>query len=226
MTHASPTTLYESLVALGTSPALVWYGEDGRTELSGKVFANHVAKIANYLEQECDLFPGNRIVLDLPPHWKALTWALGGLVAGGFVVVGREKVDDGEPGTIIVTNEPAAVSADDPGDLVVALNLDSFGFAWEGDLPDGVADGTADVMGQADALLVEGVDGDSNYSFWAHVLHDVPTTDRVVVKDATLSQAIALTYLAFEREISVVFVADGRDAAEVAAAEKGTVLEL
>ena len=49
MTHAAPTEIYESLVASGTSPALVWYDDDGRVELSGKVFANHVAKIANYL---------------------------------------------------------------------------------------------------------------------------------------------------------------------------------
>ncbi|NLW14324.1 MAG: hypothetical protein GX037_07300 [Trueperella sp.] len=229
MTHATPTEIYESLVAAGTSPALVWYDDEGRVELSGKVFANHVAKIANFLEQDCDLLPGRRIVLDLPLHWKTLAWALGGLVAGGFVVVGRKKVNDHEPGTIIVTATPDEVSADDPEDLVVALNLDSFGFAWDGDLPDGVADGSAEVIGQADVLLVEGLDADSNASFWANVLPDVPEVDRAVVANPTLAQAIALAYILFERGSSVVFVADGREGeaiVPVAEAEMGSVLEV
>lgn len=229
MTHATPTEIYESLVAAGTSPALVWYDDEGRVELSGKVFANHVAKIANFLEQDCDLLPGRRIVLDLPLHWKTLAWALGGLVAGGFVVVGRKKVNDHEPGTIIVTATPDEVSADDPEDLVVALNLDSFGFAWDGDLPDGVADGSAEVIGQADVLLVEGLDADSNASFWANVLPDVPEVDRAVVANPTLAQAIALAYILFERGSSVVLVADGREGeaiVPVAEAEMGSVLEV
>lgn len=209
MTHVAPTEIYKSLVASGTSPALVWYDDDGRVELSGKVFANHVAKIANYLEQECDLMPGSRIVLDLPVHWKSLAWALGGLVAGGFVVVGREKIHDHEPGTIVVTATPHEVSADDPDDLVIALNLDSFGFAWEGDLPDGVADGAADVMGQADVLLVDGLDADSNASFWAKVLPELPEVERAVVAEPSLAQAIAVAYCLFERGSSVVFVARG-----------------
>lgn len=226
MTHATPTEIYESLVAAGTSPALVWYDDEGRVELSGKVFANHVAKIANFLEQECDFMPGSRIVLDLPAHWKSIAWALGGLVAGGFVVVGREKIDDGEPGTIIVTNTPEEVSADDPDDVVVALNLDSFAFAWEGELPDGVADGAAEVIGQADVLLAEDLDGDSNASFWANVLPDVPELDRAVVTSPPLPQSIALAYTLFERGSSVVFVAAGRDATEVAQAELGVVVEV
>ncbi len=229
MTHATPTEIYESLIATGTSPALVWYDETGRVELSGKVFANHIAKIANFLDQECDLLPGRRIVLDLPLHWKSIAWALGGLVAGGFVVVGRKKVNDHEPGTIIVTATPDEVSADDPEDLVVALNLDSFGFAWDGDLPDGVADGSAEVIGQADVLLVEGLDADSNASFWANVLPEVPEVDRAVVANPTLAQAIALAYILFERGSSVVLVADGREGeaiVPVAEAEMGSVLEV
>lgn len=226
----TPTGIYESLVDTGTSPAIVWHEPDGRVELSGKVFANHIAKIANYLEQECDLMPGSRVVLDLPTHWKSIAWALGGLMAGGFVVIGREKIHDCEPGTIIVTDTPDEVSADDADDLIVALNLDSFGFAWDGELPDGVADGAAEVIGQADVLLVEGLDEDSNASFWANVLGEVPEIERAVVAEPALAEAVALAYLQLGRAKSAVFIATGnadeQKIEQIAKAELGTVLNL
>lgn len=232
MSAPEPTDIYDALIAAGTSPAFIWYDADGRIELSGKVFANHVAKVANYLELECDLMPGSRVVLDLPPHWKSVAWALGGLMAGGFVVVGRDKVNDGEPGTVIVTATPEEVQAEDPDDLVVALNLDSFGFAWDGDLPDGVADGSAEVIAQADVLLTYGLDADSNASFWANVLNGVPEMggdpklERLVVARPSLTEMIAVAYSAFARGASVVFVGDERDSAAIADTEKGTVLKL
>lgn len=45
-------SVYRSLVARGAAPALTWYGGDGRIELSGRVAANHLAKICGYLLDE------------------------------------------------------------------------------------------------------------------------------------------------------------------------------
>ena len=78
-------SVYRSLVARGAAPALTWYGGDGRIELSGRVAANHLAKICGYLLDEIWLTPGQALHLDLPAHWKQVLWGLGGLLAGATV---------------------------------------------------------------------------------------------------------------------------------------------
>src|SRR5699024_7548407 len=83
--------LLSALESTGPRPALAWYGEAARIELSGHVVANWVIKAIGHLHDEIALDPDDEVVVDLPPHWKRLTlavacWALGARVT----VLGRE----------------------------------------------------------------------------------------------------------------------------------------
>ena len=58
-----------------------------RIELSARVLANWVAKAANLLQDDLDVGPARSCVLDLPPHWRTLYWALAVWSVGGCVEV-------------------------------------------------------------------------------------------------------------------------------------------
>ncbi|OFS72577.1 hypothetical protein HMPREF3167_07720 [Trueperella sp. HMSC08B05] len=230
-------SLYASLATRGTSPALTWYDSDGRLELSGKVLANHVAKIANYLRDEFGLQPGEHVALDLPLHWKTLAWALGALVAGLEVhdavaqvpaagATGNHAGAAGEAGPagpasdlasdLVVTNHPErwAESAAE----VVALNLDSFAFAWNGDLPAGVADGLADVMGQPDALVLAEETDNAERARGGKVIERAS----VLVKP-TVAEATRALLAASAGGAAIVVVGEG-DPARIVAAERAQIL--
>lgn len=199
----SPDSLYQQLQKIGTSPALTVYGED-RIELSGKVLANHIAKIANFLVDEVELEPGDRVVLDLPLHWKTFAWALAALVAGGNVVVGREKIADAEPGTVVVTSRPHGIELDS-GDTVVALPLGSLALSWAGELDPGVYDGAADVMSFPDSLLFSGLGDESNASFYANAVPHVPQ-GRIGLVSPSVIEAISVGYSTLSSGNSLVIV--------------------
>lgn len=61
---------------LGSPPFLTWYGDE-RVELSYATFGNWVAKTANLLTQAYQVAPGERVGVELPPHWQAVTAAFG-----------------------------------------------------------------------------------------------------------------------------------------------------
>jgi uncharacterized protein (TIGR03089 family) len=65
-----------------------------RVELSARVLANWVAKAANLLQDDLDLGPGTLVVLDLPPHWRTLYWALAVWSVGGCVEVPQRRTGD------------------------------------------------------------------------------------------------------------------------------------
>jgi len=177
-------SVYRSLVARGAAPALTWYGGDGRIELSGRVAANHLAKICGYLLDEIWLTPGQALHLDLPAHWKQVLWGLGGLLAGatvtcrgdaapsasGYATEGagcasgidaRRGSADGDsaggqaPACVLVTDGPDSRAAQAAQD-VLALDLGPLAMAWSGPaLPAGVHDAAAEVMGSPDDLADE-----------------------------------------------------------------------
>lgn len=62
MAIPAPTFL-SVLLSRGTSPALVWYGDQERIELSGKVVAMHLAKITQYLLDDLGLIRRARLFL-------------------------------------------------------------------------------------------------------------------------------------------------------------------
>ncbi|MDR6939262.1 hypothetical protein J2S36_000805 [Arcanobacterium hippocoleae] len=190
----------------GTAPALTWYGMQGgieRIELSGKVCANHLAKIANYLAMECDLGPDTCIGIDLPPHWKSSLWAMGALLIGAqvrfwptrisartaeaFAADGSAAVDPQDflqSVDVLLTDRPEfwlselspQILTDFAGEII-ALNLHSLAFSWNGELPSGVLDGQAEVLGQADVMLAVECCNDANamqFILPVAQLHDLP----------------------------------------------------
>jgi uncharacterized protein (TIGR03089 family) len=77
--------------AVTTDPAqpLITYYDDAtgeRTELSGATLDNWVAKTANLLVDGAGLGPGDRALVDLPPHWQTAAVLLGCWSAGLDVI--------------------------------------------------------------------------------------------------------------------------------------------
>ena len=100
--------LLRGLVADPGRPRVTWYGPGGeRVELSGKTLLNWVSKTANLLVAELDAEPGTTVGLDLPAHWRTVSWVLATWAAGAHAVVAPEQ-----PGLdVLVTTEPGAGAA-------------------------------------------------------------------------------------------------------------------
>jgi hypothetical protein len=123
-----------------------------RIELSARVLANWVAKAANLLQDDLDVGPGSVVVLDLPPHWRTLYWALAVWSVGGCVELpshrttdalrrrdavpshapahpGAARAGDAEPsrpsgdGKVLVTDDPTAAGDADRAVLVTLAAL-------------------------------------------------------------------------------------------------------
>lgn len=171
--------IYRALIKRGTAPALTLYGPSAgapRLELSGNVVANHSAKAANFLSDEIMLDPGQELKLDLPAHWRLLTWALGGLLSGAHL---------SPDGDVVITNDPDA-----EGDDVVAVSLGALDLSWPGDLPPMVIDGNAELLGQADLLIDESNGAESNA---ADLLERVEAEgDRLLLVDPSPDKLIAV----------------------------------
>jgi uncharacterized protein (TIGR03089 family) len=155
--------LLDSLEALGPRPALVWYGEVGRVELSGHVLANWVIKAVGHLEAEIALEQGDSVLLDLPPHWKRLVLALAswGLGAEVTVPAAGEQEDEQQGGRAEARQAPRVVATDRPdspasaqADEVLALSALSLSLRFEGDLPPLVHDWAQEVRAHSDVLSV------------------------------------------------------------------------
>ncbi|MDO4888436.1 MAG: TIGR03089 family protein [Actinomycetaceae bacterium] len=218
--------VYRDLAGMGSRPALTWYGRDGRIELSGRVAANHMAKIAGYLLDEVWLEPGARLRLALPAHWKQVLWAMGGLLAGAHVECEGVTDDRHEGAAYAVVAcdhqrlSDLATSAE--ADEVLALDLASLATSWTGPpLPAGVRDAAAEVMGAPDALVDEHAHAASNASRWqaADPLHPSagPLGALLVAPEPELAISAALGLLGRER---LVVVDDESQAERIRKAER------
>jgi uncharacterized protein (TIGR03089 family) len=69
-------------------PLITFYDDaDGsRIELSAATLANWAAKTANWLRDECDVRPGDRVHVALPAHWQTAGALLGAWWCGANVV--------------------------------------------------------------------------------------------------------------------------------------------
>lgn len=151
---ASVADVLTSLLSEPGRPRLTWYGPDGeRIELSGAVLDNWVAKTTNLLVEELDAGPGTRVVVDLPPHWRTLVWALAGWRAGATIVT------DATPGALAGLTATDVVVTDRPADLdlprdaaVVAVTLPALARRFDGDLPAGALDAAGSVMTYGDVI--------------------------------------------------------------------------
>ncbi|WP_394249847.1 TIGR03089 family protein [Arthrobacter pityocampae] len=143
-----------------TSPRLVWHGQDGRIELSGRVFDNWVAKSSNLLVDELDATAGTTVAVDLPVHWKTLALVFACWQVGAVVVPAD---DDGGPGSSagrpadIVLSSRAGMEVDPPR-LLACVALGSLALRWDGPLPRGAVDFAAEVRSHGDVFL-DAVDG-------------------------------------------------------------------
>lgn len=129
-------------------PRITWYGPDGeRVELSGAVLSNWVSKSTNLLVEEYDAGPGSVVLLDLPPHWRTVVWALAAWRAGACVTTGSQPGHDGHD--VVVTDRPGA-HAGTRG--LVAVALPALARRFDGDLPAGAVDAAAAVMTYGDVI--------------------------------------------------------------------------
>ncbi len=165
---ARATTVPALLRALMASdpgrPRLTWYDDapgptrGERIELSARVLANWVAKAANLLVDELDVEAGDRVVVDLPTHWRATYWLLAAWSVGAEVVVGAS---DAAQARVVVTDDPASVASGGTA-TVVAVTLPALARAWAGaPLPAGAVDEAAAVTGQPDVFDADEPDGDA-----------------------------------------------------------------
>lgn len=126
-------------------PRLTWYGADyERIELSGAVLNNWVNKTTNLLCEEFDAEPGTPITVDLPPHWRFLTWALATLRSGAEL-----NLNATDTSGVVVTSSPE--SHPHASDLVV-VTLAALARKYPGSLPAGAVDAASAVMTYSDGL--------------------------------------------------------------------------
>ncbi|MSS83847.1 hypothetical protein FYJ24_03535 [Actinomycetaceae bacterium WB03_NA08] len=138
MAEQTLSTFIGNLAALST-PVLTWYGKD-RIELSGANLARWLAKTENLLAEEFP-FGGGTYLLDAPLSWRIFPW--------DAVCRFRGWVLSDSP-DLLITDSPMPNTAE----VVVAQPLESLALTWPTELAPGIVDGAADVMGQADQLLV------------------------------------------------------------------------
>ncbi len=120
-----------------------------RIELSGKVLANWVAKAGNALQDEYDLGPGSVVRLSLPPHWRALYWALAAWSVGAAV-----DLDGALPADLLVCDDPDAAEAatPEPSDVVL-VTLAALARVHTGRLPARAMDEARELATHGDRLV-------------------------------------------------------------------------
>jgi uncharacterized protein (TIGR03089 family) len=135
-------------------PLITHYDDaaDTRVELSVATMRNWAAKTANWLVEELDVVPGDRVAVLLPAHWQTAAVLLGAWWCGAEVVTS---------GPSSVAFVPPGASAADAGVVAVA-SLDPMGRDLRGEVPPGALDyiGDARLFGD-DFLALTPVPGDT-----------------------------------------------------------------
>jgi uncharacterized protein (TIGR03089 family) len=139
------------LLAVEPGRPLVTFYDDAtgeRTELSVTTYANWVAKVSSLFAEELDLEAGDRLLVDLPPHW------LGAVVLGAAWTVGLEVVWEGEHDAVVTGPEHLAGWAPEAAEVpVVASALLPLAGRFPDGLPEGVHDLGVEVWSQPDAYV-------------------------------------------------------------------------
>lgn len=151
--------------------------EDTRVELSVATMRNWAAKTANWLVDELDVEPGDRVSVLLPAHWQTAAVFLGAWWCGAEVVTtGEAKVAFVPPGATAPTADVTAVASLDP---------------MGRDLRGNVQDGALDYVG--DARLF----GD-DYPARTPIPGDTPcfmgsTVDQILAKALSHAETLGIT---------------------------------
>jgi len=188
-----------------------------RIELSAKVLANWVCKAGNALQDEYDLGPGSVIRLSLPPHWRALYWALAVWSVGATVdLVGGRTAD-----LLICDDEGLAATVEPTQGDVVLVTLGALARAHPGPVPGGAMDEARELATYGDqfvavagpapedlALIVDGA-----HTPYRNVVphRDWPANTRVSLA-GDLTQVLESTVAAWAVDGSVVLSRNGQRA--------------
>ncbi|MGG5174010.1 TIGR03089 family protein [Pseudarthrobacter sp. J1763] len=136
-----------------TSPRLTWYGPDfERVELSGRVLDNWVAKTANFLQDEVDVEPGTKVLVNMPAHWKSIVVAFAALACDAELYLGPN--DSALDSEVVFGNTIQQLSgADASSPVMVGVALGALAMRFDGDLPPGAVDYNAEVRSHADVFM-------------------------------------------------------------------------
>lgn len=148
---ATVADVLAGLLAEPGRPRLTWYGTAGeRVELSGAVLDNWVSKTTNLLVEELDAAPGSRVLLDLPPHWRTVLWALAAWRTGATVVTDATP-DALASADVVVTDRPDDLDLPRAA-AVVVVTLPALARRYDGTLPPDALDAAASVMTYGDVI--------------------------------------------------------------------------
>ncbi len=131
-------------------PLITFYDEVSleRTELSVTTYANWVAKAASLLVDELDLERGDRLRIDLPPHW------LGPVFIGAAWTAGLCLTTDDDPAAVVCGPESLPRWSERAADLtVLACALRPMGVRFAEPVPAGVHDVGVEIWSQPDAFV-------------------------------------------------------------------------
>ncbi|MBE7323448.1 TIGR03089 family protein [Nocardioides sp. Y6] len=176
----TPTTFADVLASRVSKapgdPLITFYDHASgeRVELSAVTYANWVAKAAGLLSEECDLERGQRISVDLPPHWLGPVF-LGAAWTVGLVVV-LDDAGGADVDAVVCGPDSLERWAPRAAEIpVLACSLLPMGVRFRDGVPEGVRDVGIEVWSQPDA-----------FTAW-----DPPTGDdaALVVDSGTLTQA-------------------------------------
>lgn len=135
-------------------PLLTFYdGATGeRTELSVTTYANWVAKVANLLVEEAELSAGDRLRIELPPHW------LGAVCCGAAWLAGITVTEGAEAEAVVCGPDELGSVPEAP--TVIATALHPLATRFTEPLPAGVLDLGVEVWSQPDVFTALAVDTD------------------------------------------------------------------
>ena len=119
-----------------------------RIEISGKVLANWVNKAGNALQDEYDLGRGSVVRLSLPPHWRALYWALAVWSMGGCVDLAGERTPD-----LLICDDPVVATLEPKPADVVLVTLAALARAHPGPVPAGAMDEARELATYGDQFV-------------------------------------------------------------------------
>jgi uncharacterized protein (TIGR03089 family) len=188
-----------------------------RIEISGKVLANWVSKAGNALQDEFDLGPGSVVRLSLPPHWRALYWALAVWSVGATV----DCAGTGTPDLLICDDANlAATLAAAQGDVVL-VTLAGLARAHPGPVPAGAMDEARELATYGDQFVPIAEPAPEDLAL---ISEGAPTPYRSVVPQCDwaagtrvslaggLTQVLESALAAWAVDGSVVLARDGRQA--------------
>ncbi len=159
MSPGTPTTFADVLATRLRNdpgqPLVTFYdhatGE--RVELSVTTWANWVAKAGSLLVDELGLERGDRIGIDLPPHWLGTVFLGAAWSAGLVVVASAEPGSTPDLAAVVCGPDTVAAWAAQPlGTEVLACALLPLGVRFTEPLPAGVHDVGVEIWSQPDAF--------------------------------------------------------------------------